>query len=275
MIMTIRSIKGSLGHFKGAILAVACILCISANANAAGYEVTLVGYKGDLQQVTLDLTLWEDIRSTWGMFLKPARRSPMANVTSARMGTLTKGDFSREIVRLVCASPEDAARMVKGLNGAVVRDDGLEIGFIWMDKEITFFKGPPVRKYVQISGYKGTMAEISSFAVEHIITHGPWTPFINEGRCPSLDDLAGMYATAGILAKGEVRLSYACVRLQDPEITAPCLQNTDRLYEHIENQFLLVTQREGKLLFLRGDIPKKDFFMLAEAIPEVKGFDPI
>jgi hypothetical protein len=275
MVDIIWRTKGHLRKLGMATVAAAYMLCIATNANAGGYEVTLVGYKGNLKEIAFEPSLWNDIVSNWGLFVIPGKDNPpVAKVISARRGTLTKGDFSREVLRLECTSAEEAARIVKGLNGSVIRSDGLGIGFIWIGNEITFFEGPPATKKVEIRGYKGTMAEISAFAVSHVITHGAWARFVDDGLCHSLEDYGWEYATTGTLAKGRGHVFYACVRLRTPETTSRCLQNTDQLFEDTKNHYLLVSQLGNKLLFMSGNVPKKDMLALVEAIPEVQGFDP-
>ncbi len=274
MMVGICRANGYLENLKLVVMALVGILCLYTSANAAGYGVTLVGYKGQLREIAPNPSLWDDIQSKWEMFLKRGKGNPMANVTSAKIGTLTKGDFSREVVRLVSASEEDAARMVKGMNGSIFRGDGLKVGFIRIGKEITLFEGPPAIKNVKISGYRGIMAEVSAFTAWFMVSHNEWAHFVDEHRCSLLADYGWEYATVGSLNKGDRRVSYVCVKLLTPETRSPCLRNTDRFIEDIKDHSLMVAQIGNKLMFMRGNVPRKDMLALMEAIPGVPGFDP-
>jgi hypothetical protein len=257
-----------------AVLTVAYLLCFSTHSLGAGYAVTLVDYAGQLNDVTLDDSLWQDIQGTWGSFLKDVGNTPFAHVTAAKRGTLTKGEFSRQVVRLVCTSADHAARLVKGHNGSIVRGDRREIGFIRIEKEITFFENPLVAKKVEIEGYNGIMAEVAAFTAWFMVRHNEWKDFVDEQACPSMGHQAWKYATAGILTKRGRQVSYVCVRPWAPAKATECLRNTERLYGDVHSGYVLVSHVGDKLLFLAGKSTNKDMWALKEAIPEVQGFDP-
>jgi hypothetical protein len=257
-----------------AAVAMVCMLCLSTHALGAGYEVTLVDYAGKLQDVALDRSLWQDLQGTWGSWLKDVGDNPFAHVTAAKKGVLTKGEFSRHVVRLVCTSQDHAARIVKGHNGSIIRGDRHEVGFIRIEKEITFFENPLVVKRVEIEGYKGIMAEVSAFTAWFMVTHNEWERFVNEEICPSMGHYGWKYATAGNLKKGKKQVTYVCVRPLAPEKATECLRNTDRLYGDVESGYVMVSQVGDKLLFIYGKSTNKDMWAFRDAIPEVPGFDP-
>jgi hypothetical protein len=270
----LRHAKGKPVYLKMTALAVACILRLATHAYGAGYAVTLVDYTGILHPVALDRTLWQEIQGTWGSFLKDAGGFSFAHVTAAREGTLTKGEFSRQVVRLVCTSADHAARLVKGHNGSIVRGDRREIGFIRIEEEITFFENPLVAKEVEIEGYQGIMAEVAAFTAWFMVRHNEWKDFVDEQACPSMGHQEWKYATAGILTKKGRQISYVCVRPWVPAEATECLRNTERLYGDPDSGYVLVSHVGDKLLFLAGTSTNKDMWALKEAIPKVQGFDP-
>jgi hypothetical protein len=270
----LRLAKGNLNRLRSAALAVGCMLCLSTHAHGAGYQVTLVDYTGKLRNVALDHSLWQDIQGTWGSFVKDVEGDPFAHVTTAKKGTLTKGEFSRHVVRLVCTSADHAARLVKGHNGSIIRGDRHEIGFIRIEKEVTFFENPLVVKKVEIKGYKGIMAEVAAFTAWFMVTHNEWEHFVDEHACPSMGHYGWKYATAGTLRKGDQLVTYVCVRPLAPEKATECLRNTERLYGDVGSGYVMVSQVGDKLLFLHGKSTNKDMWAFRKAIPEVPGFDP-
>jgi len=269
-----RPAKGNLNLLRMAAFALAGIMCVATHALGAGYVVTLVDYTGQLREVACDRFLWQEIRATWGSFVRDVTEDPFAHVTAARRGTLTKGEFSRHVVRLVSTSADHAARIVKGHNGSIVRGDGHEIGFIRIEKEVTFIENPLVVKKVEIEGYRGIMAEISAFTAWFMVRHNEWKDFVDEQICPSMGHHGWRYATAGTLTNGDRQVTYVCVRPRAPEKATECLRNTERLYGDVASGFVMVSHVGDKLLFLRGNAGNKNMWAFRKAIPEVPGFDP-
>jgi hypothetical protein len=274
MMEEMRPAIGKLNDLKIAILAVACLLCLITPACGFDYAVTLVDYKGKLRNIDFDRSLWQKLQDTWGPFLKDVSDRPSAYVTAAKRGTLTKGEFSRQVVRLTCTSIDQAARLVKGHNGSIVRGDRREIGFVRIEKEITFFENPLVAKEVEIEGYRGIMAEVAAFTAWFMVRHNEWKDFVDQQACPSMGHQEWKYATAGILTKEGRQVSYVCVRPWAPAEATECLRNTERLYGDPDSGYVLVSHVGDKLLFLGGKSTNKDMWALKEAIPKVQGFDP-